>query len=550
MTTHSIPNAHAPLRPGDIVAGRFLVERILGEGGQGQVVHAVNQLTSGEFALKVMSAEAFADPKQRSRVFTEAKAAQIVANEVFVKIFDMVEHNGVPVLVCEYVAGLTLTKEIELRGPMTTQRAARVLREVALGVDQAHRRGFVHRDLKPDNIMLKADDRPKVLDFGIVKNLNDTGGLRTQEGLAFGTPAFMSPQQARGEQLDGRSDIYSLGAVLFYMVTGRMPFEKATAMDYVIAHISEAPPLAHQLSPAVSASFSELIDRCLRKDPAERFQSAQELADALARFEQSRIDPDETRGSVATTKKEVHSGPTTAAAASAREAGTPPPARSALPLVIGGVVLVAAALGGWLVLRAKPADPAETKAPTVEAAKVEQPSKPVPDVVAPAAKRSRVFLTVEPATATVTANGKPLTGAMPLLIEGEVGTKVNVEARADGFAPKQEPLTLDESDARVTVRLQPATEKREERTDADENKAGATERSSSRQKGKLAVYAVPWATVIVDGKRIGETPIKDFTLSAGSHSVELINDELGKRDKRRLSIAPNKTETIRVQWGP
>jgi len=232
MTTQTIPQPHAPLRPGDMVAGRFLVERVLGEGGQGQVVHAINQLTHGEFALKVMSAEAFADPKQRARVFTEAKAAQIVASDVFVKIFDMLEHNGLPVLVCEYVPGLTLTKEIELRGAMTTQRAARILREIALGIDQAHRRGFVHRDLKPDNVMLRADDRPKVLDFGIVKNLNETNGLRTQEGLAFGTPAFMSPQQARGEQLDGRSDIYSLGGVLFFMVTGRMPFQSRSRDDH------------------------------------------------------------------------------------------------------------------------------------------------------------------------------------------------------------------------------------------------------------------------------------------------------------------------------
>jgi len=562
MTTQSIPEWTGRLLQGDLVAGRFLVSTILGEGGQGQVVLAVNQRTQMEFALKVMSAAAHADPKQLARIFTEASASKLVDSDVFVKIYDMIEHNGLPVLVSEYVPGLTLTKDIELRGPMTVSRAAKIARQVALGLNQAQRKGFIHRDIKPDNIMVTSEDRAKVLDFGIAKNLNDSTGLKTQEGLAFGTPAFMSPQQARGEQLDGRTDLYSLGGVLFCMVTGRMPFMGKTAMDFIIMHISEPPPLASAVNPSVPAAFAEIIDRCLKKDPKERFQTGQELADALARFEASQLVPDETRGTAATTRREVPPpGATRAApdpgqvpqavidertvrqepqqqsAPAAPVAGPPKRSKAVAVIGVGLVVAVAVAAGLWLTLK-HPPTPHED--PVVAAPTPSSPIEPKPAGVVPVAvEGARVFLEVSPADAEVTVDGQRRVGASPFVVEGKAGQAVEVKVSAPSYVMQTLQLKLATGDQRRAVVLVAGP-------------ASPAAAPAEAARGKIEVLVEPTAMVYLDGKKIGKTPIKNLSVALGVHRVRLVNDDRGfpasTPFEKKITVRAGRTEVIDLDW--
>jgi serine/threonine-protein kinase len=259
------------------VAGRYSIDRELGRGGMGIVYLAHEVHLDRLVAIKLLPPERAADPDLRARFLREARLAAKLSHPNIIPIHSVAESGEFVYYVMAFVDGETLAERVRTRGPLTGTDGARVLREVAWALAHAHTQGLVHRDVKPDNILLEAGTgRALVADFGIAAAVADTSA----HGVA-GTPEFMSPEQASGSAIDARSDLYSLGATAFYAFSGRLPFEGRTATEVLAKHVTEsAPPLAAS-GVAVPRKVAALVDRCLAKDPAHRPATADVVAEQL-----------------------------------------------------------------------------------------------------------------------------------------------------------------------------------------------------------------------------------------------------------------------------
>src|SRR5437773_3905669 len=260
----------------ELLAGRYSIERELGRGGMGIVLLARDVALDRPVAIKLLPPHLATRPNERERCLQEARTAAGLAHPNIVPIH-LVEARGELVLfVMGFVDGETLRDRVERAGPLSPRLAMKLLQEVAWALGYAHQRGVIHRDVKPDNILIeRATERALVTDFGIAL------GRRTPEsagGPIVGTARDMSPEQACGEPVDARSDLYSLGATFFYALTGRAPFEAANAPAIITKHVYEIAPLVHALRPEVPAKLGGVVDRLLRKAPSERFQTADDLA--------------------------------------------------------------------------------------------------------------------------------------------------------------------------------------------------------------------------------------------------------------------------------
>ena len=235
-----------------------------------------------DVAIKVLPAQLARDPTARERFLREARMAAGLSHPHIVPIHRVSEAGGFVFFVMSYVEGETLGERLRARGPLPPAEAMRVLREVAWALAYAHGRGIVHRDVKPDNILLEAaTGRAVVTDFGIAQGGADTIAA-TDPGKVMGTAHFMSPEQAAGEPLDGRSDIYALGVVGFLAVSGRLPFEESNLPALIVRQASEEPPGVMRVAPGLPLALGEAIDRCLARDPDARFADGEALAATLA----------------------------------------------------------------------------------------------------------------------------------------------------------------------------------------------------------------------------------------------------------------------------
>src|SRR5438094_3262729 len=262
-----------------VLAGRYSLERELGRGGMGVVYLAREVRLDRPVAVKLLPPVRAGDERLRERFLREARTAAKLSHPHIIPIFAVDEVDAFVFFAMAYVAGETLTERVRRRGPLAPSEAGRVLREVAWALAYAHSQGLVHRDVKPDNIMLEeATGRALVADFGIAGQVRGAAGL--DGGEVIGTPEFMSPEQALGEHVDARSDLYALGVVGFFALSGKLPFEAGKATDVLAKQVAEpAPPLAGVAG--VPRRLAVAIDRCLAKDPAERPQTGEALAEQL-----------------------------------------------------------------------------------------------------------------------------------------------------------------------------------------------------------------------------------------------------------------------------
>lgn len=259
------------------LAGRYSIDRELGRGGMGVVYLAREVHLDRPVAIKLLPPDRAAEPTLRERFLREARLAAKLSHPNIIPIHAVEDTGGFVFYVMAFVDGETLAERVRARGPLPGSEGTRVLREVAWALAYAHGQGLVHRDVKPDNILLESGTgRVLVADFGIAA----AAGVAGPEGIA-GTPEFMSPEQALGGQIDARSDLYGLGATAFYLFSGRLPFDGASATEILAKQVTEpAPPLA-SLGLAVPRRLASLVDRCLAKDPGHRPESALALAEQL-----------------------------------------------------------------------------------------------------------------------------------------------------------------------------------------------------------------------------------------------------------------------------
>jgi tRNA A-37 threonylcarbamoyl transferase component Bud32 len=348
-----------PPAAGQLLAGRYRLESMIASGGMAQVWQGTDEVLRRQVAVKLLHPHLAADSTFVTRFRQEAVAAARLAHPGIVSIYDTCSENGVEAIVMELVLGPTLRERLDDRTPIDPWQAAGLAAQVAEALDAAHRAGLVHRDVKPANVLLAGDGRVKVADFGIAKAVADAD--LTQPGLMVGTAKYLAPEQVRGEAVDARTDIYSLGVVLYEMLCGRPPFSADTDAATALARLQRDPLRPRQVRAGVPKALEEVVCRAMAREPGDRYDSASDLRAALLAAGAS---PSPAPDLTATTIEAAPGGHTTAAPrpVGAASAGAAAPAASApsfrqtergwlLPTALVVVVAVALGIAGLLLGR-------------------------------------------------------------------------------------------------------------------------------------------------------------------------------------------------------
>src|SRR5487761_1332707 len=267
-----------------VFSNRYELTHLVARGGMAEVFRARDRLLDRPVALKVLFPELSADRSFVERFRREAQAAANLSHPNIVPVFDWGEDGGTYYIVMEYIDGQPLSQALRNGGPMPPAQVARIGAQVADALSYAHRHGVIHRDVKPGNVLITSDGQVKVTDFGIARAMGSIDDQVTQTGLVMGTATYFSPEQAQGLDVDGRSDIYALGVVLYEMLVGRPPFVGDTPVSIAYQHVQETPPRPRSLNPEIPAALEAIVLQGMAKLPAERYQSADELRADLERF--------------------------------------------------------------------------------------------------------------------------------------------------------------------------------------------------------------------------------------------------------------------------
>ncbi|MBN9121966.1 MAG: protein kinase [Planctomycetes bacterium] len=442
------PEFGPPEKPGEIgTIGRYRVLKKVGQGGMGAVYLGFDVRLGRRVALKVLLPSQAADPESRERFVREARAAAMVRSDHVVTIFDVGEERGVPFIAMEYLVGYPLDQYLRATGELPLAQVLRVARETVLGLAAAHELGLIHRDIKPGNVWLEAPHgRVKILDFGLARAQNDETHITTS-GLVVGTPAYMSPEQARGLKLDGRSDLFSLGVVFYRLVTGKMPFDGSTTMAILTSLAVDDPVLARRLNPDLPPALEAVINKLLAKKPDDRYQTAWELLAALRDADRPRPVPGElpvvveaVPMAIAARPENVWedieaSGSTPRVLSSGTEAATAPLVRSdrmkrprkssKVPLVLAGAaLLVGTALLAAVLLKLTKE---KEKEPVAQSNPINEKRTSPPPVIDPDRKAAEYVLSVG-GTVRVNGEGRDIVSAADLPRGAFTLTRANLSA--------------------------------------------------------------------------------------------------------------------------
>ena len=455
---------------GATIDGRYKVEAVLGEGGMGIVYRCVHTIIGKKVAMKVLRADLARDAEVTERFLNEAKAASSIGNAHIIDISDFGQFpDGAAYFVMEFLGGQPLSKLLEGGHALPVQRIVHLARQIAEGLSAAHAANIVHRDLKPDNIFLvdRGGERDfiKILDFGIAKVSSSSEGSKlTRAGAVFGTPHYMSPEQAAGQAVDHRGDIYSFGVILYELASGRLPFDADNFMGILTQHMYKAPVPIRALVPApadVPPGLEAIVLKCLSKRPEHRYQSMQELIDEFDKLMSGGV-PDAVPEMMSRSggfnvpvdyfKKGQMPAPVPATPSER------PGARGSRWPVYAGVAGVLAAIAIVVGIFTKSLTSSAVQEPAARVTGPVQPKPAEPLTPLPAAALAptppaakQVLLAAEPSDAHVFQGNEDL-GQSPVLVSVEAGKAVDLEIRRDGFKPEK--LTLDGAKAREVVKLQ------------------------------------------------------------------------------------------------
>jgi serine/threonine protein kinase/lipopolysaccharide biosynthesis regulator YciM len=283
--TKALPTPIRELRRGAIFADRYEIIEELGRGGMGRLYRVLDIKINQEVALKILRPEISRDQQTIDRFSNELRLARKIAHKNVCRMYQLSEYRGTHFIIMEYIPGQDLQSMIKMTKQLSMETAISLARQICEGLSEAHRLGVIHRDLKPGNIMIDKEGTPRILDFGIARSLESRG--MTESGHMIGTPEYMSPEQAQDTGVDQRSDIYSLGVILYEMITGKVPFSGETPISITLKHIEESPKNPKSLAPHIPESLDQLIIKCLAKNKELRPKNAGELISDLAKIEEN-----------------------------------------------------------------------------------------------------------------------------------------------------------------------------------------------------------------------------------------------------------------------
>jgi serine/threonine-protein kinase len=466
------------------ISGRYRVHALLGQGGMGKVFLAQQIPLGREVALKVLDARRV-DPEFNRRFFQEAAILAKLKSRHTVTIYDYGRDGELYFIAMELVPGESLDRVLASSAPLEVQRTLKIAEQICRSLREAHAQGVIHRDLKPGNVMLThaedGEELVKVLDFGLAKRLNRGASEETKSDRVPGSPKYMAPELVRLQPIDGRADMYGLGVMLYYMLTGAVPFDYDNPMDILVAHMQQPPRPFAQVSPSseIPEALEQLVMRCLAKTPEERFADMQELHDQLRAIEKSLSRP--SRSSQEGMRDPATSGVrwTPSLRLEAKDAAGPTRPSLGLPMSraangpwiagIAGLLLLA----GFVAWRAAgshepplPPVPQPRPAPAATAPAAPPEAAATPNmVITPeeaannVAPRVTLKVSSEPSGASVIVHGKSL-GTTPLSFDlrdsqAKPGAQLVLLLKREGYLPYTIKRTIDAAELELSARLEP-----------------------------------------------------------------------------------------------
>jgi eukaryotic-like serine/threonine-protein kinase len=483
------------LRPGTLFHGRYEVRGPLGRGGMGMVYEALDRSLDETVAIKVLRPDFAQDPRMAERFKSEIRLARRIRHRNVCAIHDYGEDRGLLYISMELIEGRDLKHVLKEKGGLPPDQAYAVAIQLAEGLQAVHEAGIIHRDLKTPNIMVDAQGVARLMDFGIAKRQGD--GTLTATGNIVGTPEYMSPEQAQGHKVDFRTDIYALGVVVYEIFTGRVPFRGDTPISTILMHLNDPPPLDGAGAERLPEALKPVLSRMLAKDPADRYATAREVAEALSRARhpsarQVPVSTDALRAPTLTQATVADTAPTAPGPSGRRRARTLQPWLLVVPVAAAAAGVL---LQGGLWQRGRPVAEPSPVAPT----------PPTTVAVAPLPSA-----TPEPPT--------PLPSARP--------------SRSPAPGPSQRAPVPATPPAAASPSAPPPT---------------PTPAPADGGTGLLQIAAIPWGRVSVDGKEVGTTPLDVIPLGAGAHTVR-VRHPAYEVEERRVTIRPDQLEKLVIDF--